>query len=212
MPVPSRSQRGDDCKEKAAAISERLGTRSIVLIGLMGAGKTSVGRRLANRLGLAFTDADVEIEIAAGKSISDIFADHGEAYFRSGEKRVIARLLKNGPQVLATGGGAYMSKDTRANIRKHGIAVWLKGDLALLLERVKRRSHRPLLKSGDPETIMRRLMEERYPVYEKADIIVQSRAVPHEVIVGEIIAALARNDTVAGAHEDQRQSDAKPKS
>ena len=212
MPVPSRSRKGDNSKEKAAAIGRRLGDRSIVLIGLMGAGKTSIGRRLANRLGLAFTDADVEIETAAGKSISDIFADHGEAYFRSGEKKVIARLLKSGPQVLATGGGAYMSKETRENIRTHGVAVWLKGDLPLLLERVMRRDHRPLLKSGDPKTIMRKLMEERYPVYEKADIIVQSRDVPHDVIVGEIISALAQNSVVAGAREDKCRVDAKPES
>ncbi|GAB4227491.1 MAG: shikimate kinase [Methyloligellaceae bacterium] len=187
-------------KDSAEFIRKRLGKRSIVLIGLMGAGKTAIGRRLATRLGLDFTDADSEIEQAAGASISDIFAEHGEAHFREGEKKVIARLLKNGPQVLATGGGAYMNAETRRNIARSGIAVWLKGDLDVLLERVKRRDNRPLLKEGDPEETMKKLMAERYPVYGKADITVQSRDVPHDVIVGEIIAALeaALADTSAG--------------
>lgn len=193
-----RSQKRDDRNARIARIRKRLGTRSIVLIGLMGAGKTAVGRRLANRLGLDFTDADTEIEIAAGKSISDIFADHGEAYFRRGEEKVIARLLENGPQVLATGGGAYISEKTRANIHKHGVAVWLKADLDVLLERVRRRDNRPLLKTGDPKTIMKKLMDERYPVYAEADIVVQSRDVAHDVIVGEIIASLDRSPALGG--------------
>jgi shikimate kinase len=193
-----RSQKRDDRNARIARIRKRLGTRSIVLIGLMGAGKTAVGRRLANRLGLDFTDADTEIEMAAGKSISDIFADHGEAYFRRGEEKVIARLLKNGPQVLATGGGAYISGKTRENIHQQGIAVWLKADLEVLLERVGRRDNRPLLKTGDPKAIMKRLMDERYPVYAEADIVVQSRDVAHDVIVGEIIAGLDKSTALGG--------------
>ena len=186
-----KTRKRDKRKEVAAELRNELGARSIVLIGLMGAGKTAIGRRLANRLELTFTDADTEIERATGKSISDIFADHGEAYFRDGEGKVIARLLKDGPQVLATGGGAYMNTKTRETIAKLGVSVWLKADLDVLLERVARRDHRPLLKTGDPKTVMQRLMDERYPVYGEADITVQSRNVPHEVIVGEIIDALA---------------------
>ncbi|MCG8559234.1 MAG: shikimate kinase [Hyphomicrobiales bacterium] len=177
-------------KERAAAVRKALDARNIVLIGLMGAGKTAIGRRLANRLDLPFTDADTEIECAAGKSISDIFAEHGEAHFREGERKVIERLLNEGTQVLATGGGAYMNEQTRTCIAKHGISVWLKADLDVLLSRVLRRNHRPLLKTGDPKAVMRNLMEQRYPVYGEADIAIQSRDVPHEVIVDEIVSAL----------------------
>jgi shikimate kinase len=141
-------------------------------------------------LGLNFIDADTEIESAAGKSISDIFTDHGEAHFRDGERRVIARLLSNGPQVLATGGGAYMNEETRKTITEYGVSVWLKADLKVLMERVERRDHRPLLKTDNPEDVMKRLMDERYPVYSSSDITVKSRDVPHELIVTEIIAAL----------------------
>lgn len=186
------SRKRDENKSRAARIRKALGERSIVLIGLMGAGKTAIGRRLSNKLGLEFTDADNEIEIAAGKSISDIFADHGEAYFRRGEQKVIARLLKNGPQILATGGGAYMNDKTRDNIRNSGIAVWLKGDLDVLMARVRRRDNRPLLQTKDPEAVMKKLMDERYPVYAEAEITVQSRDVAHDVIVGEILNALDR--------------------
>jgi len=173
------------------AIRKALGPRSVVLIGLMGAGKTAVGRRLANRLDLPFIDADSEIEEAAGASISEIFAEHGEAYFRQGERKVIARLLENGPQVLATGGGAYMNPDTRANIKAHGLSVWLKADIKVLMKRVGRRDNRPLLAAGDPEKVMKKLMEERYPIYAEADVTVESRDVPHDVIVGAVIDALA---------------------
>lgn len=168
--------------------------RSIVLIGLMGAGKTTVGRRLAQRLGLAFADADSEIEKAAGKTIPEIFEDHGEQHFRDGECRVIARLLKSGQQVVATGGGAYMSAETRSNIRDSAVAVWLRADLALLMKRVRRRSHRPLLRTADPEAVMQKLMDERYPVYGQADVIVDSRDVPHNVIVNDVIDGLANLD------------------
>ena len=181
----------DDRQERLLAIREALGPRSIVLIGLMGAGKTAVGRRLANRLDLPFIDADTEIEVAAGASISEIFAEHGEAYFRQGERKVIARLLENGPQVLATGGGAYMNPDTRANIKAHGLSVWLKADIKVLMKRVGRRDNRPLLVAGEPEKVMKKLMEERYPIYAEADVTVESRDVPHDVIVGVVIDALA---------------------
>ena len=181
----------DDRQERLLAIRKALGPQSVVLIGLMGAGKTAVGRRLANRLDLPFIDADSEIEVAAGASIREIFAEHGEAYFRQGERKVIARLLENGPQVLATGGGAYMNPDTRANIKAHGLSVWLKADIKVLMKRVGRRDNRPLLAAGDPEKVMKRLMEERYPIYAEADVTVESRDVPHDVIVGAVIDALA---------------------
>ena len=177
------------------AIVKALADRSIVLVGLMGAGKTSIGKRLAARLQLKFRDADREIEEAAGKTITEIFADHGESYFREGERKVIERLLNNGPQVLATGGGAFIDENTRASIAESGISVWLNADLDVLLERVSRRSHRPLLHTDDPAAVMRRLIDERYPVYRQADVVVKSRAVPHEVIVDEIIEAL-RGETI----------------
>lgn len=172
-------------------IKSDLDGRAIVLVGLMGAGKTTIGRRLASRLKLPFTDADNEIEKAAGKSIPDIFSEHGEEYFRDGERRVIARLLEHGPQVLATGGGAFMDEETRRNIAQHGVSIWLRADLQLLMKRVIKRSHRPLLKTADPSAVMEKLMSERYPVYALADIIVDSRDAPHEVIVGEVIDQLS---------------------
>jgi shikimate kinase len=181
----------EDWQEWLAQIREALGPRSIVLIGLMGAGKTAVGRRLANRLDLPFIDADTEIEVAAGASISEIFAEHGEAYFRQGERKVIARLLEGGPQVLATGGGAYINADTRAAIKARALSVWLKADLKVLLKRIGRRDNRPLLTGGDPEKVMRKLMDERYPIYAEADVTVESRDVPHDVIVSSVIDALA---------------------
>jgi shikimate kinase len=181
----------DDRQDRLAQIRQALGPRSIVLIGLMGAGKTAVGRRLANKLELPFIDADTEIEVAAGASINEIFAEHGEAYFRQGERKVIARLLQSGPQVLATGGGAYMNPETRAAIKARGTSVWLKADVKVLLKRVGRRGTRPLLAGGDPEKVMKKLMQERYPVYAEADVTVESRDVPHETIVGAVIDALA---------------------
>jgi shikimate kinase len=177
--------------EQDGIIVSALGSRSIVLIGLMGAGKTTVGRRLAKRLNLPFVDADHEIEAAAGKTIPEIFADHGEAYFREGERRVIGRLLFKGPQVLATGGGAYMDPETRRAIREHGISVWLKADLPVLMKRVRKRGNRPLLANPDPEGVMQRLMEQRYPVYADSDITVESREVPHDSVVDDVVKALA---------------------
>ncbi|MCZ7643371.1 MAG: shikimate kinase [Pseudorhodoplanes sp.] len=173
-----------------AALIRALGHRSIVLIGMMGAGKSSVGRKLAVRLGLPFVDADSEIEQAAGMSIPDIFEIHGEAEFRAGEARVIARLLEGGPQVLATGGGAYMNAATRALIREKGISVWLRADFEVLLRRIRRRNDRPMLKTADPAATLRQLIDVRYPVYTEADITIESRDVLHDVIVGEIVERL----------------------
>ena len=191
MSLGLTEQSKDDRQQRMAQIREALGPRSIVLIGLMGAGKTAVGRRLANRLELPFIDADTEIEVAAGASISEIFAEHGEGYFRQGERKVIKRLLDEGRQVLATGGGAYMDPETRATIKARGLSVWLKADLKVLLKRVGRRDNRPLLAGGDPEKVMKKLIEERYPIYAEADVMVESRDVPHDVIVGAVIDALA---------------------
>lgn len=174
-----------------AEIRQSLGQNSLVLIGLMGAGKTAVGRRLAASLNLPFTDADSEIEEAAGQTISEIFAQHGEAYFRTGERKVIARLLNNGPQVLATGGGAYMDPETRAAIKDHGISIWLKANLRVLMKRVGRRDNRPLLQVDNPEAVMKKLIAQRNPVYAQADITVESKEAPHEVMVGAIVEALS---------------------
>ncbi len=183
----------EDAQDAAvAAIRAHLDTRSIVLVGMPGSGKSAVGRRLGARLALPFVDADEEIERAAGKPITDIFKDHGEAHFRDGERKVIARLLGSGPQVLATGGGAFMVAETRQSIGRAGISIWLKAELPLLLRRVAKRNNRPLL-AKDPEGAMRALMEVRYPIYATADITVESRDLPHETIIGEIIDALAKS-------------------
>jgi shikimate kinase len=177
--------------DEVAAIRHALGRRSLVMVGLMGCGKSSVGRRLADALGLRFIDADHEIETAAGQSIPEIFEDHGEQYFRDGERRVIERLLNGGPQVLATGGGAFMNPNTRDNIKAAGISIWLKADLAILMRRVMRRDNRPLLKTGDPEARMRDLMVHRYPIYALADVTIESRDVAHDDIVANILTALS---------------------
>ena len=174
-----------------AAIVAALGPRTVTLVGMMGAGKSSIGRRLALRLGIPFVDADVEIEKAAGMTINDIFAVRGEAEFRAGEARVILRLLESGPQVLATGGGAFTNPDTRAAIAAKGISIWLKAEFDVLMKRIKRRHDRPLLKTADPGATLRKLIEERDPVYALADLTVQSREVMHEKIVDEIVSALA---------------------
>lgn len=171
-------------------IARRLGGRAVVMVGMMGAGKSSVGRRLANRLGLPFVDADSEIEQAANASIPEIFEKHGEAYFRDGERRVIKRLLDGQSKVLATGGGAFIQPETRADIQASGISVWLKADIDLLMARVRRRNNRPLLKTADPEATLMQLMKERYPIYAEATIQVQSRDVAHDVVIDDILAAL----------------------
>ena len=179
------------------ALLAALGARSVVLVGMMGAGKSSIGRRLATRLNIPFVDADAEIEKAAGMSIPDIFATRGEPDFRTGEARVIVRLLDGGPQVLATGGGAFMNPDTRALIRTKGVSVWLNAEFDVLMRRLRRRADRPLLQTADPGATLTRLMDERYPVYAGAELTVQSRDVPHETITAEIIDALAQNLGVA---------------
>lgn len=184
---------------EVAALVAKLGNRTIVLVGMMGAGKSSIGRRLASEFNLPFVDADTEIETAAGMSIPEIFEAHGEPYFRSGEARVIARLLEGGPQVLASGGGAFINPQTRALIRARGISVWLKADLDVLLRRIKRRSDRPLLKTDDPEQTLRQLIAERYPIYAEADVTIHSRDVSHDAIVADIVAGLA--ERLAGANQ-----------
>jgi shikimate kinase / 3-dehydroquinate synthase len=180
------------------ALTAALGKRSVVLVGMMGAGKSSIGKRLATRLGIPFVDADAEIELAAGMSIEDIFERHGEPYFRTGEARVIARLLEGGPQVLATGGGAFMNPDTRAAIATKGTSVWLKADFDVLMRRIRRRTDRPMLKTEDPATTLKLLMEARYPVYAEAAVTVESREIPHDAIVEEIIAGLRRQVELPG--------------
>ena len=168
-----------------------LGMRAIVLVGMMGSGKSSVGRRLAARLGLPFVDADTEIETAAHMTIPEIFAQRGEAEFREGERRVISRVLTTrAPLVLATGGGAFMNAETRARVKELGISVWLKAEPDVLMRRVRKRSNRPLLQTADPEATLRRMLAEREPVYALADITILSSDEPHEVVVGETIAAL----------------------
>ena len=179
-------------KPKAeAGVLARLAGRPIVLVGMMGAGKTTVGRRLANRLGLPFTDSDVEIETAAGMSIPDIFSAHGENEFRAGEARVIARLLRERQGVIATGGGAFINPETRAAILAHSVSVWIKADFEVLFARVSKRPTRPLLQTPDPRGTLRELIEKRYPIYALADLTIASREVPHEVVVSDILAALS---------------------
>jgi shikimate kinase len=173
-----------------AEISAALGTRSVVLVGMMGVGKSTIGRRLSARLRLPFVDADIEIEAAAGMSIPDIFETHGEPYFRDGEARVIARLIDNGPGVLATGGGAFMREETRNRIHDRAVSIWLKADADIIMRRVKRRVDRPLLKTADPAATVGRLIAEREPVYRQANLTIWSREVPHEKIVDECIDAL----------------------
>ena len=183
------SSAGAGASQEAEIISA-LGTRSVVLVGMMGAGKSTIGRRLAGRLGLPFLDADTEIEAAAGMSIPDIFEVHGEPHFRDGEARVIARLLDGGPAVIATGGGAFMREETRVRISAKAVSIWLKADAEIIMRRVKRRADRPLLQTADPEATVGRLISEREPTYQHADLMVWSRDVPHEKIVEECIEAL----------------------
>jgi shikimate kinase len=189
-----------------AAIVRHLGTRVLVLVGMMGAGKSSIGRRIANKLNLRFVDADAEIEAAhAGLTIPEIFTRYGEPYFRDGEVRVIARLLDGGPSVLATGGGAFMREETRQRIRDKGISMWLRADPDVIMRRVRRRSDRPLLQTEDPAATIQQLVDERYPTYALADMTVLSRDIPHERIVDECLQMLRahlRDETERrGAHE-----------
>ena len=196
----AETKRGDGARGRR--ILSALGPRSIVLVGMMGAGKTTIGRRVAARLELPFADVDVEIEKAAAKTIPEIFAEHGETYFRDGERRVIARLLGNGPQVLATGGGAFMNAETRAAIARAAVSVWIAADADVLWARVRAKSNRPLLATPDPEGTLRRLVAERDPVYAGADLTVMSREVSKDVMADEILAVLDRHFAAPAAPPD----------
>ncbi|MBO0904522.1 shikimate kinase [Jiella sonneratiae] len=181
---------GETVLETSASVRERLGERPLVLVGLMGAGKTTVGRKVASSLSLPFVDSDAEIEAVSTMTVAELFEAYGEPEFRALEARVIARLVQEGPRVIATGGGAYMNAGTRQLLADHAVTVWLKADLDTLMERVARRSDRPLLKAPDPRKVMQELMDKRYPVYAEADLTVTSRPVKREVIAAEMIDAL----------------------
>jgi len=174
-----------------AGLKDRLGRRSIVFVGLMGAGKTAIGRKLAQALGLNFVDSDHEIETVSRMTIPELFERYGEPEFRALEERVVGRLVKDGPQVVSTGGGAFMNAHTRDAIAQDGISIWLKADLDTLMSRVAKKPNRPLLKAPDPRAVMERLMAERYPVYGLADIVVTTRDVRREEITAEVIDALS---------------------
>lgn len=176
--------------EGCPALIEALGSRSIVFVGLMGAGKTAIGRKVATMLSLPFMDSDQEIESVSRMTVPELFERYGEPEFRALEQRVILRLLENGPQVLSTGGGAFMNAQTREAVAAHGVSVWLKADLDLLMERVSKKQNRPLLKNPDPRGVLERLMSERYPVYATADLTVPTRDDRKEIIAGEVVAAL----------------------
>jgi shikimate kinase len=188
MPEINSSPSGRPAPE--AEIVAALGLRLVVLVGMMGVGKSTVGRRLAARLHLPFIDADTEIEAAAGMSIPEIFEAHGEPHFRDGEARVIARLLEGGPAVLATGGGSFMREETRRRIGDKAVSIWLKADAEVIMRRVRRRADRPLLQNADPEAAVIRLIGEREPIYQVADLTIASREVPHDKIVDECVEAL----------------------
>lgn len=180
-----------EAKANCETVRELIGPRSIVLVGLMGAGKSAIGRKVAAMLELPFIDADIEIETVSSMTIPELFAQYGEPEFRALEKRVVSRLLKSGPQVLATGGGAFINDSTRQAIKRRGISVWLSADLDLLMDRVSRRQNRPLLKDPDPRGVMRRLMDERYPVYQKANIEVPSCDISKEEMAANVVASIA---------------------
>jgi len=179
--------------ESHAALLGRLGNRSIVFVGLMGAGKTAIGRKVTTMLSLPFIDSDQEIESVSRMTVPELFERYGETEFRALEQRVILRVLENGPQVLSTGGGAFMNAQTREAIAGHGVSVWLKAELDLLMERVSKKQNRPLLKSPDPRAVLERLMAERYPVYATADVTVPTRDDRKEVIAAEVVNALCRH-------------------
>ncbi len=178
-------------RPEADGIKQMLGKRSVVLVGLMGAGKSTIGKRVAQFLGVSFVDADAEIEIAARMTIPELFERYGEAEFRDLERRVIRRVLRTGPKMLATGGGAFMNEQTRKAISRAGVSVWLKAELDVLMERVGRKSNRPLLQTADPRATMQALMDARYPVYGLAQITVMSRDEKKDVMAGEVVDALA---------------------
>ncbi|MEO5755968.1 MAG: shikimate kinase [Mesorhizobium sp.] len=183
--------------ESHAALLGQLGNRSIVFVGLMGAGKTAIGRKVATMLALPFIDSDQEIESVSRMTVPELFERYGETEFRALEQRVILRVLENGPQVLSTGGGAFMNAQTREAIAGHGVSVWLKAELDLLMERVSKKQNRPLLKSADPRAVLERLMDERYPVYATADVTVPTRDDRKEIIATEVLDALCGHLGVA---------------
>lgn len=185
--------------EATADLLQKLGSRSIVFVGLMGAGKTAIGRRVASALDLPFTDSDQEIETVSRMTIPELFERYGEAEFRALEQRVILRVLENGPQILSTGGGAFMNAQTRAAIAAHGLSVWLKADIDILMDRVSKKQNRPLLKNADPRGTLEKLMQERYPVYAEANLTVPTREERKEVIAAEVIEALGRHLAPADA-------------
>ncbi|KAB0572227.1 shikimate kinase [Brucella pituitosa] len=189
----SSTTKQTNLNEKADAVRQLLGAKVVVLVGLMGAGKSTVGRKVATMLGLPFRDADNEIESAARMTVPELFEAYGEAEFRDLERRVILRLLEDGPMVLATGGGAYMNAETREAIAANGVSVWLNAELDVLMDRVSRRQNRPLLRNDDPRGVMQRLMNERYPVYALADLHVMTRDDKKEVIAGELIDVLTEH-------------------
>jgi shikimate kinase / 3-dehydroquinate synthase len=187
---------------RAAAVVAALGPRALVLVGLMGSGKTAIGRRLAQVLGIDFVDSDAEVERAADMPIPEIFARYGEPYFRDGERRVLARLLTGGPRVISTGGGAFMSEETRDRIKENGISIWLKADLDVLWRRVRKRNHRPLLQNDDPEGVLKRLMDERYPVYAEADLAIVSQDGPHDSVVEDLLVTLHKYLCADGVEDE----------
>jgi shikimate kinase len=193
--VGERADAAAELRRQAAGIAP---SRTVALVGLMGAGKTTIGRRLAHALALPFVDADEAIVAAAGRSIEDIFAERGECEFRRGERQVIARLLDGEPHVLATGGGAFIDPRTRALMKERAVSIWLKAPLDVLMKRVTRRDHRPLLKEDDPRAVMQRLIEERYPIYAEADLTVETGAGPHNSAVSHILTALRKHLQVQG--------------
>jgi shikimate kinase len=195
--VSTREDRRED-------LLARLGGRPIVLVGMMGAGKTTVGRRLASRIGRHFVDSDEEVEKAAGMSIEEIFKTRGEVDFRAGEAKVIARLLKEQAVVLGTGGGAFMNPETRALVKEAAVSVWIKADFELLFARVSRRSNRPLLKTANPRETLQKLIEARYPTYAEADVTVVSRDVPQDQVASEVIDAILDYLTPTEEHADGR--------
>ncbi|WP_421856715.1 shikimate kinase [Oricola sp.] len=180
-----------DNKQRCDTVRRRLGRRSIVLVGLMGAGKSAIGRKASALLGLPFVDADTEIETASKMTIAELFESYGEAEFRALERRVIARVLKSGPQILATGGGAFMNESTRNAIARRGVSVWLSADIDLLMERVSRRQNRPLLRDPNPRGVMEALIDRRYPVYATADLEVPSDDISKEEMAMRVVSALA---------------------
>ena len=201
MGAPAGAAEAVGRDRRVAAIVSALSDRSIVLVGMMGAGKTVMGRRLAAHLHLDFVDSDAEIEAAAGMTIAEIFARDGEPYFRERETRVVERLMRTGPRVVATGGGAFIQPNTRAAIKAHGLSLWIRAEFDVLMRRVRKRSNRPLLQTPDPEGTLRRLIAERYPVYAQADLTVVSHDGPHEVMVGDMLAGIEAHLMPAAGRE-----------